>query len=276
MPEDPMRIFGFALGAFVWILLAVVLTAQQSATPTSQSSQAVAILQRSLGLLAGGSAISDVTLTGTVRRLAGSDDETGTAVLKALATGEARMDLGLPSGQSSEVWKNSGNIQGVQAGQWTGRDGKSHAIALHNLVTDSSWFFPAMTLTRWLSIPGYAISLVGEESLNGETVEHITVSLLATTFPADMSAMFQHLSRTEIYLDSASGLPAALAFNIHPDNDAVLDIPVEIRISDYRVVNGAQVPFHVERYLNNVLFMDLHFNVVTLNTGLSAADFPIQ
>ena len=271
-----MRVFRFTFGAVVWLVLAVLVAAQQLAAQTSQSAQAVAILQQSLGVLTRGTVISDVTLTGTVLRVAGSDGETGTAVLKALATGEARMDLGLPSGRSSEIWKNSGNIQGVQAGQWTGPDGKTHAMSLDNLVTDSSWFFPTMTLRRWLSIPGYAISLVGQESLNGETVEHISVALLATTFPADLSTMFQHLSRTEIYLDSVSGLPVSLRFNIHPDSNARLDIPVEIRLSDYRAVNGAQAPFHLEKYVNNILYLDIHFDAVTLNTGLSAGDFPIQ
>src|SRR6266699_5536539 len=101
MLEDLMRIFRFSSGALVSILLAAVITAQQLST---QTSQALPILQRSLGVLVGTTAINDVTLTGTVRRVAGSDDETGTAVLKALATGEARMDLGFSSGQLSEVW----------------------------------------------------------------------------------------------------------------------------------------------------------------------------
>ena len=66
-----MRIFRFTLGALVWVLLSGVVTAQQSATPTSQSSQAVAILQQSLGFLARGTVINDVTLTGTARKVAG-------------------------------------------------------------------------------------------------------------------------------------------------------------------------------------------------------------
>jgi hypothetical protein len=80
----------------------------------------------------------------------------------------------------------------------------------------------------------------------------------------------------EIYLNSASGLPVALTSNTQPDNNLLLDIPVEIRFSDYRAVNGAQVPFHVEKYLNNTLILDLHFDAVTLNTGLSVSDFQVH
>jgi hypothetical protein len=273
MTEDLMRIFRFGSGALIWILLSVAVTSQELST---QASQALPILQRSLGVLAGTTAIKDVTLTGTALRVAGSDDETGTAVLKALATGEGRMDFNFPSGPRSEVWKNTDNISDSQKGQWSGPDGKLHPISQDNLITDSSWFFPALTLGRWLSIPGYAISFVGQESKDGEAVQHVTVTLLATIFPADISAMLQRLSRMDIYVDSASGLPVALAFNIHPDHNNSLDIPVEIRLSDYRLVNGVQVPFHVEKYLRTGLILDLHFDSVTLNTGLSASDFQVQ
>src|SRR4029077_19079239 len=139
-----------------------------------------------------------------------------------------------------------------------------------------SWFFPALTLNRWLSTPAYSISLVGQESRNGGTVEHVTVSLTASGLPADDSATFQHLSQMEIYLDSASGLPIALTFNTHPDNNLLLDIPVEIRFSDYITVNGVQVPFHVQKYLNNNLMLDIQLQAATLNTGLTASAFAIQ
>jgi hypothetical protein len=265
-----MHTFRFGCGALLCVLLAGAVAPQQSSTG------AALLLQRSRSLLAGSSIINDVTLTGTAHRIAGSDDETGTAVLKALATGESRMDMAFASGQRSEIWKNSGYLNEPQAGVWTGPDGQTHPMALHNLIIDSSWFFPAMTLSRWLSIPGYAITLIGQETRNGESVQHVSVWLTATALNADVADTFRHLSQTEIYLDSSSGLPAALTFNIHPDNNMLVDLPIEIRLSDYRVVNGAQVPFHIEKYLNGALILDLHVDAVTLNSGLSGSDFQIQ
>jgi hypothetical protein len=44
-----------------------------------------------------------LTLSGSAHYIAGSDDETGTATLKTLATGARRVDLKLPSGRRSEV-----------------------------------------------------------------------------------------------------------------------------------------------------------------------------
>lgn len=149
-------------------------------------------------------------------------------------------------------------------------------MTVANLMTDSSWFFPSLTLYKWLSLPGYTMTFVGQESKYGVDVLHVAVSLTASTFPPDMAATFQHESRTEVYLDSSSGLPVALGFNIHPDKNDLLDIPVEIHFSDYRSANGIQVPFHVERYLNGGLILDLHFDTVTLNSGVSTSDFQIQ
>ena len=55
--------------------------------PPQRDPQAFALLQRAYALLSGGQAISDVTLTGTARRIVGSDDESGVAVFKAFASG---------------------------------------------------------------------------------------------------------------------------------------------------------------------------------------------
>lgn len=137
-------------------LLSVSLAGQQTATTATQASL---LLQKAYTALSGGQTLSDVTLSGTARRIAGSDDETGTAILKALATGEARMDLTLPSGARSEV--RAASTSG-QAGNWSGPDGLSHSISNHNLMTDSSWFFPAFTLGRLLASGNYVVSYVGQ------------------------------------------------------------------------------------------------------------------
>ena len=56
---------------FCLFLLPFPIWAQQSA-PTS--AQGAVLLQRAFGVLAGNTSLADVTLTGTARRIAGSDD----------------------------------------------------------------------------------------------------------------------------------------------------------------------------------------------------------
>jgi hypothetical protein len=237
------------------------------------SVQGLSLLRQSLSAMAPSGTTTDVTLSGTARRIAGSDDETGTAVLKGLASGAARTDLSLSSGRRSEVQNLSTT---APAGSWSGPDGVAHAMAFHNLLTEPSWFFPAFAISRRLSATGYVVTYVGHETRNGRAVEHVAVSQTPAFPDPPDGPTFAHLTQIDFFLDSTTFLPVAIAFNIHPDNNALLDLPIEVRFSDYRSFNGAQIPFHVQRFLNNGLILDFQAQTATLNTGLSAGLFNIQ
>jgi hypothetical protein len=215
-----------------------------------------------------------VTLSGTVRRIAGSTDESGTATLKALATGESRIDLVFPSGPRTEVrsFPNSG-----PSGSWVGPDGIAHAISQHNLWTDSSWFFPALTIARTLSA-GYIVTHVGHETIGAQPVEHLYVTrqFQAIGAPSTWTPdALQHLAGMDIYLDSTSLLPSSISFKVHPDKNDLIDIPVTIRLSDYRSLGGVQIPFHIQKYFNNSLDLDLQLQNTSINSGLSASSFSL-
>ena len=265
-----MRVARLILSVSISSLLSIIVAAQQTGT---SSTQALLLLQRSLSALAGGQAISDVTLSGTAHRIAGSDDDTGTAVLKALASGASRMDLTLSSGQRSEIRTLSAS---TPAGAWSGPDGISHEMVFHNLLAGSSWFFPTFPVAKGLSPTGYAAAYVGREAHNGLAVEHLSVSQIFPVSANSGGTSFQHLSQVDFFLDSTSLLPSSISFNIHPDDNALLDIPIEVRFSDYRYVNGAQIPFHIQKYLNNSLTLDFQAQSVTLNSGLTATAFSAQ
>ncbi len=265
-----MRVPKVVFSIFFAFVLTISLSAQQTTTP---SLQALTLLQRSLNALSGGQSLADATLSGTARRIAGSDDETGTVVLKALSAGASRMDLSLPSGQRSEIWNAVGD---APVGTWSGPDGISHPISNHNLMTDSAWFFPALTISRLVTLQTNVVSYVGQETKDGLLLNHLTAFQQFSGLPTKAVSQQQHLSQMEIFLDPSTFLPVALAFNIHPDNDASLDIPAEVRFSDYRPVNGIQIPFHVQKYLNNTLILDLQFQTSVLNSGLSTSAFQVQ
>jgi hypothetical protein len=144
----------------------IPIAAQQTAT----SPQAVQYLRQALAALGGNTSVSDVILTGTAQSIAGSDDETGTATLKAIV-GASRIDLNLSSGPRSEIQ----NVVGAPVGSWSGPDGVSHAMAFHNLLTEPAWFFPALPITHGLS-PGYVATYVGLETRDGQAVVRLTIS----------------------------------------------------------------------------------------------------
>ncbi len=231
------------LSIFAFSLLASAAQQTPSTSSTTSSPQAIQLLQRATLALGSATPPSDVTLTGTVRSIAGS----------------------------SEIYNSSGDSP---AGTWSGSDGVSHPISFHNLLTDPAWFFPAFPITHGLS-SGYGATYVGHETREGQAVEHLTISQSPAVQTPSGAPTLAHLSQMDFFLDSTTFLPVAVTFNIHPDNNALLDIPIEVRFSDYRSVNDVQVPFHVAKYLNNGLILDLQFQTVTLNSGLTATSFSL-
>lgn len=95
-----MRVLRVCFTVSLLFVLPISVRPQTSTTQTSPQVQA--LLQQSLAALTGGQSITDITLSGTARRIAGSDDETGSTALKALSPGFARVDLNLPSGSQHE------------------------------------------------------------------------------------------------------------------------------------------------------------------------------
>ncbi len=262
----PLIIMVTAVGSFAVLARQTI---QRAISPTVSPS---IMLQNSLGALVGNAPVSDVTLTGTVRRIAGSDDDTGTASLIAVPNGSARMDFSFSSSGYSEI----SNLASDPKGVWSGPDRTAHKIAYHNLLTEQAWFFPAFSIARRLASSTYTATFVGQETLDGHVVEHLSISQAAPLPNTPGDVTYEHLSQVEFYLDRSTLLPAAIAFNIHPDNNALLYIPIEIKFSDYKSASGVQFPSHVQKYINNTLYLDIEVQSVSVNTGVSTSTFGIQ
>jgi len=239
----------------------------------AQDPQATALLLQAVAALTGGATLSDVTLTGTATRFAGIENDSGPATLKALATGQSRMTLNLSSGPLSETRANASD--GTPAGIWSGADGVVHAVLDHNLWTTSTWFFPAFTLSPAASTGDFVASYVGQELRNGAAVQHITIFQQISGTKSAVASV-QRLSQTEVYLAANTLLPAVITYNAHPDQSSAVDIPVEIRFSNFQSVNRAQVPFHVQKWVQNSLVLDIQIQSAVFNSGLTTAAFPLQ
>jgi hypothetical protein len=244
--------------------------AQQTATTVVQNPTAVALATNSLAVLTGSAQISDVTLTGTATRTAGSDIESGNVTLKVLGTSDSRIDLVVSSGTRSEIRTAP---SGVPQGLWLAPGGSFNSMAMDNCFTDAAWFFPALTVLSQTSNPNLSISYVGQETKNGISVQHLQFAFNSGVQVPGFGDPLATLSSTDVYLDLSSLLPVAFAFNTHPDNDALVNIPVEVDFSNYRTVNGVQIPFHIQKYLNGSLFLDMTIQSATLNSGLTVSAF---
>lgn len=260
----------------LWIcLLAALPLAGQQAAPVAASNP---VLQRSFTAANGGTRIDDIALSGTARRIAGSTDETGRVELKALAGGEARLDLSFPSGTTREVFALSAN---GPVGEWIGEDGTAHPIAYHNLLTDAAWFCPALMLGK-IGRPASERVVTASAATNsgGQGRDRLHVERKAGAVPAripkEAADGLQRASQFDIDLDPATSLPVEMTFVTHPDNNLRQEIPVRIVYSDYRSVNGTQVPFHIEKFLNNSLVLDIQLETAGVNGGVAASTFAVS
>jgi hypothetical protein len=240
---------------------------------------AVPLIQKAL-LALGGAPVTDVTLTGTATRTAGSYVETGSITLKALGANQSRLDLAVVGGTWTEV--RGINSQGAPQGSWTSLDGKTHPAAGHNILTDAVWFFPALSALDHAASPQLGVTYVGTETRDGATVQHLHFASPDPSLPPDaslpphFSPRVAELTTMDVYLDPASSLPVAVTFNMHPDNNALIDIPVEVDFSNYQAVNGVQVPFRIQKSLNGTLFYDITIQSASVNSGLTATEFAVQ
>jgi hypothetical protein len=266
-----MRIKALAFAVSLLLVSSSSAGIQQTSTTSTSSAQASVFLAQSAKALTGSTVINDVTLTGIAEWIAGSDDETGTATYKGLS-GSYRLDISLRNGTRSEIVSPVG---GVPSGSWIGLDNTLHPVANHNLMSDSGWF-PTFTLVNLISSSNMVLAYVGQETRNGVQVIHISVSQQFPNLPGNSSSFMQHLTQVDVYLDSTTLLPTSYLFNLHPDDNALLDIPTEIRYSNYQTLGGAQIPLHVQKYVNNTLTIDLQFQNATLNSGLTAAQFSVE
>ena len=235
----------------------------------------MALAAKALQALAGATVLKDVTLQATATYVAGSDQETGTATLVALSnqasrapggTGWSRVTLNLTSGQRQEI--RNGIL-----GAWVGADGTAHTTLSHNNFVDAAWFYPALTLAALASDPTLSITLVGQETHAGELVYHLLLCRVPTRKNPGTVTLIQRISTVHLYLDALTLEPAAFDFNIHPDQDTWVNIPVEIRYGLYAPFNGVQVPRRIQKYIQNTLALDLTVVNASVNSRVPISSF---
>jgi hypothetical protein len=249
----------------VGILLLPVLFAPLIAfgqSPASTNSQSASIVAQETAVLCPQGSITDVLLTGTASWTMGSDSETGQITLKARATGQSRVDLVLGTVSRSEIRINdplTPQFETLAGGQWTTR-------AVHNGWVDANWFFPALSALVVGPQNGFALGSISD-------VSHVFSQFQIANQKPAITSQIQGLSTVLYDLDPSTRLPVGVHFSAHPDENLLANIPVDVQYSDYRVVNGLQVPFRIQRYFNGTLQLDITISAVTINPGLTNSDF---
>lgn len=263
------RPVGFASLSFC---LYAVCTLAQASAAVSSDPRALALAQKSIVALTGGAPLMDVTLTGRVISILGSEREAGTGIFRAKTAGDSRVDIRLSNATRSDVRSAS---NGIPTGRWVKNAGASSPYAQHNCWTDPVWFYPGLSSLTQTANPSFIFSYVGQEQHGGTPVQHIHVFQI---LPGDSPSLqtSQHLAGMDFYLDVSSHLPLAIAFQVHADNNMNTDLSTEIRFASYRATNGFMVPFHFQRIVSGGLDLDVTVTTAVVNSGLLDSLFTLQ
>jgi len=225
---------------------------------------------KAVSIFAGGKQVQNIQLTGMVITHYGDDDH-GTATLTLNASGDSSLQYLLGNGTRKET---TGTNDAATACTWTSADGTPHTVPMHNCLRSIVWFLPAFSLQVASSSP-YDIfvsytptdsssSTVGVQHSRDFSHENNPKKPTTETVK-QMNDTLQNLSQTKILVDPQTGNITSIEYDIHTDTNQQVNIPVVVRYSDYRAVNGVQIAFKVQKYVNNTLVEDLTVETAIVN-----------
>lgn len=246
-------------------LLALQLPSTLAQVKTAQVANAGIVLEQLSEAFSGGHAVHEIQLSGDADWHAGSLEDSGSASFTVSSSGPSHMQLSLSaSGERAETQMGAGLSASCQ---WSKGDGVAHTMDMSNCKRSVSWFMPALSLQpsqlpNSLTVTDLGLGTLGSGSA---TYRHLQSKYTFSNLPDKISNQLTERSTTDIGLNPTTLLPAVLMYSVHPDNGSPSPIRIEIRYSDYRTINGVQIPFLIQRYVNGSLQLEVHVNSAQVN-----------
>lgn len=227
----------------------------------AQQTTAAQFIASAASLINGSKSVSNIEIEGSVTRTSGSLNESGTIRMQADTTGRTRVDTTLGTNLREEYYSGFGEAPGCI---WADQSGQ-HSMAQHNCHLGGVFFAPLLLATSYESGTGFKLSLSGDDQGNGI----VTVSKVLADATPDATSLVENATKAQLVFDKATFLPSAYRYAIHPDADARVNIPVEIRFSNYQSTNGIKFPFHIKRFVNGMPELDITVTNVVINSDLT-------
>ena len=236
----------------------------------------MSIAANALSRLTGGQLLSDITFNGGINYTAGSDHDSGTFTLQATGPDASAVVFNLSQGRLQ--WLHGRNNL-VRQAYFVEPDGESRNHTVKSAWADAAWFYPGLGLLSELSdhnaaFEGQLIAHdLGQISHDGQTVIHLELHLQLNSAQAPITAIDLAAKRTreDLYLDPATLLPVFLDY--HEPSAHGQPIRIEVHYGNYQLLHGLEIPFHIQRWMNGSLVMDMQVTQAQWNTGISNASF---
>jgi hypothetical protein len=245
---------------FPLLLVLVLSAAAQLTNSTTATTDTIATtkLESAYAAFAGVQSPRDVRIEGSYTQ----GDASGTFVYEATADGRSKLQL---SGSIVRTEIASGYSEDFQC-TWAGTDGIVHKVPIHNCAAPGSWMLPLLGMS-----PGNLNVVANTSSATvAATNEAVSAVRNQTSDDAKTNAAIQSLSKADLILNKTTQLLEFLRFDLHPDKDYGVNIPVEVQYSDYRDTNGLKVPFAISKSEGTNAAWKFTVSSVQFNTGTEA------
>jgi hypothetical protein len=246
---------------FICVVALTTLTAAQA----NRDPEAVTLVSRSI-LLMGGSPPADSIATGEATLVEGSSSE----VVPARIATKGIDHFAEHIADTDDT--RSFTCAGLRSREKVGS--KSRVLPIERSITCHADAFPLVMLSAAMSDQDTSLTYVGLETIGSFRLHHIEIQ---NTFASrkNLQALSRY-SAKHIWLDETTGLPARLKYERRDGRGAIAPIEVEVLYGDFRNVSGFLYPFKIIKLLNGTVWATTKVNSVSLNTGVSDAEFELQ
>lgn len=249
--------------SLVTLYFSIVVLLSSGSLLAAQQPDVTSIVNQIDHVFSGRKLVTNVQLSGQVIWHAGSLEDSGSASLIADSSGAMQIQLSLAK---KGAWMEAQEkIASGMACSWSGSDQIVHYNDVMNCSRPTVWFFPLITLQSSAMSSGVGVADLGSETIESRPAEHLQIQAVFSDLPDNLLARSMHASTTNLDIDSVTLLPVCLRYEVKSDNGASTAIPIEIRYSDYRNVNGVKVPFLIQRYINGSLQLEIHLDSAQVN-----------
>jgi hypothetical protein len=125
-----------------------------------------------------------------------------------------------------------------------------------------------LLISKWLGTAGLGLTWVGSETLNGQTVNHLTIVAPVAASPGTAPA----LAQCELYTDPQTNLPVRVRV-YQQAIDTRISTLLDLDYSGYQTVNGLQFPMSISFSIGGQIIGSIQFQSISVNASVSSSDF---
>jgi|SRR5579871_4239314 len=265
-----MRALASCLVLSVFVLASPISAKQAVQTASApvavqRDSQAVVALQQAITAM-GGNAPADSVATGTVIVIAGSETDQGTVRIETRGNSQTSEQIQTSQGTKAEVFSNGEANEIAASG--------TMIQSANRAATSQSRDFPLPFLSGLLTNADESLQFVGVEQNGASSVVHLRAANTYASQPR--LRVLSEFTPIDIWLDAQTALPARIAWIQRDGGGASPRIRRETWFSNWQSFTGVLYPTGIQKFFNGTLWITIAIQSVSLNTGLTDADFPVE